>query len=164
MLILEKNVKRSLGVMVLFLLTSLSFAGTGQSKLQAKAPSPFEQTLMDAEKSFIEAAKKGDSDFFKRTLTDDFAFVSVDGQLNDRREALDQYSDPGTDIHPYDMKVVPAGDSVAIVTYNVVLHVPPVEDQGPPPRYQHYSTVWVKQGDLWKMKFQQTSAAHWGDW
>ena len=156
--------KRSLGVMVLFLLASLSFAGTGQSKPQAKPPSPFEQTLMDAEKSFIEAAKKGDSEFFKRTLTNDFVFVSVDGQLNDRREALDQYSDPGTDIQPYDMKVVSAGDGVAIVTYNVVLHVPPVEDQGPPPRYQHYSTIWVKQGDLWKMKFQQTSAAHWGDW
>jgi hypothetical protein len=62
------------------------------------------------------------------------------------------------------MKVVTAGDGVAIVTYDVVLRVRPSEDQGPPPRYQHFSTVWVKQGDAWKMKFQQMTASHWGDW
>jgi hypothetical protein len=62
------------------------------------------------------------------------------------------------------MRVVSAGEGVAIVTYNVVLRVPPSEDQGPPPRYQHFTTVWVKQGDVWKMKFQQMTAAHWGDW
>jgi hypothetical protein len=39
-----------------------------------------------------------------------------------------------------------------------------VEDQGPPPRYQHFSTTWVKQGDVWKMKFQQMTVAHFGDW
>jgi hypothetical protein len=65
---------------------------------------------------------------------------------------------------PYEMRVVSAGEGVAIVTYNVVLRVPPSEDQGPPPRYQHFTTVWVKQGDIWKMKFQQMTAAHWGDW
>ena len=43
----------------------------------AKAVSPLEQTLMAAEKSFMEAAKKGDVAFFKRTLTDDFSFVAV---------------------------------------------------------------------------------------
>ena len=33
---------------------------------------------------------------------------------------------------PYDMKVVMAGEGVAIVTYDVVLRVPAAEDQGPP--------------------------------
>jgi|SRR5579863_3366526 ketosteroid isomerase-like protein len=130
----------------------------------AKSLSPLEQTLMDAEKSFVAAAKKGDVAFFKRTLTDDFSFVSFDGQLYDRQDMLDQFGDPGTDVLPYDMKVVVAGDGVAIVTYDVVLRVPAAEDQGPPPRYQHFSTVWVKQGDAWKMKFQQMTASHWGDW
>lgn len=130
----------------------------------AKAPGPLEQTLMAAEKSFVEAAKKGDVAFFKRTLTDDFSFVQFDGQLYDRQDMLDQFGDGGVDLMPYDMKVVMAGDGVAIVTYNVVLRVPATEDQGPPPRYQHFSTVWVKQGDVWKMKFQQMTASHWGDW
>jgi hypothetical protein len=130
----------------------------------AKAPSPLEQTLMSAEKSFVEAAKKGDAAFFKRTLADDFSFVAFDGQLYDRQEMLDQFGQGGLDLLPYDMKVVTAGEGVAIVTYDVVLRVPPSEDQGPPPRYQHFSTVWVKQGDAWKMKFQQMPASHWGDW
>jgi len=147
-------------VAVIFLCSVIAFARTRPEK----PPTAHEQTLMNAEKSFLEAAKKGDVAFFKSTLTADFSFVSFDGQLYERQDMLDQFGQPGTDIMPYEMKVVSAGDNAAIVTYNVVLRVPPSEDQGPPPRYQHFSTVWVKQGDAWKMKFLQMSAAHWGDW
>lgn len=146
----------------------LFVSGTGSSAQTANAPSkplsPEEQTLISAERSFLDAAKKGDSSFFKRTLTDDFSFVSFDGQLYERQDMIDQYSQPGTDILPYEMKVLSSGDDTAIVTYNVVYRVPPAEDEGPPPRYQHVSTIWVKQGGVWKMKFQQMTAAHWGDW
>ncbi|HYA47979.1 MAG TPA: nuclear transport factor 2 family protein [archaeon] len=129
-----------------------------------KPLAPLVQTLTAAEHTFIDAAKKGDAAFFQRTLTDDFSYVSFDGQLYDRQQMIDERSDPGFDILPYNMTVVPAGDAAAIVTYDVVLRVPSVEDQGPPPRYQHFTTVWVKQGDAWKMKFQQMSVSHWGDW
>lgn len=149
---------------ILFLCCAWSLAVAGQATAPAKPLSPLEQTLMDAEKGFIDAAKKGDVAFFKRTLTDDFSFVAFDGQLYDRQEMLDQFGGGGVDLLAYEMKVVPAGEGVAIVTYNVVLRVPASEDQGPPPRYQHFSTVWVKQGDAWKMKFQQMTANHWGDW
>jgi hypothetical protein len=141
-----------------------SGAGVGQANVPAKELTPLEQTLMSAEKSFVDAAKKGDVGFFKRTLTDDFSFVAFDGQLYDRQDMLDQFAEGGVNVQPYDMKVVTAGDAVAIVTYDVVLRVPPAQDQGPPPRYQHFSTVWLKQGDVWKMKFQQMTASHWGDW
>ena len=77
---------------------------------------------------------------------------------------LDQFAGGGLDLLPYDMKVLQAGEGVGIVTYDVVLRVPASQDQGPPPRYQHFSTVWSKQGDVWKMKFQQMSVSHWGDW
>lgn len=156
--------KRSIAVLSILLYSLVSYAKPAQSNPPEKPPSPLEQTLMDNEKSFISAAKKGDVAFFKRTLTDDFSFVAFDGQLYERQDMLDQFSDPGTDILPYDMKVVMAGDGTAIVTYDVVLRVPAAEDQGPPPRYQHFSTVWVKQGDAWKMKFLQMTASHWGDW
>jgi len=149
---------------IFLLCSALSFAAAGQANAPAKPLSPMEQTLLDAEKGFIDAAKKGDVAFFKRTLTDDFSFVAFDGQLYDRQDMLDQFGEGGVDLLAYEMKVVPAGDGVAIVTYNVVLRVPASEDQGPPPRYQHFSTVWVKQGDAWKMKFQQMTASHWGDW
>ena len=143
---------------------TLAMFGVAQTPAPPKPLSPLEQTLMASEKSFVAAAKKGDKAYFKRTLTDDFSFVSFDGQLYSRQEMLDQMGDGGMDLMPYDMKVVSAGEGVAIVTYDVVLRVPAAEDQGPPPRYQHFSTVWVKQGDDWKMKFQQMTASHWGDW
>ena len=157
------NMKRVCTALLLLLCSTTVFAKAGRAKAD-KVPSEFEQTLMTAEKGFIDAAKKGDVAFFKSTLADDFSFVSFDGQLYNRQEMLDQYGQAGTDILPYEMKVVSAGEGVAIVTYNVVYRVPAAEDQGPPPRYQHFTTVWVKQGDTWKMKFHQMTAAHWGDW
>jgi hypothetical protein len=146
----------------------------GQANAPDKPLTPQEQALVAAEKGFIEAARKGDAAFLKRTLTDDFSFVSFDGELAGRQDMIDQLAGGGTDLLAYDTKVISVSDGVAIVTYDVVLRVPPAEDQGPPPRYQHFSTVWVKQsdakqsdakqGDVWKMKFQQQSVAHWGDW
>ncbi len=150
-------------VFILFTGCLTAVAGARQTSA-AKPTTPLEQTLMDDEKSFLAAAKKGDVDFLKRTLADDFSFVAFDGQLYNRQDMLDQFGEGGVDVMPYEMKVVPAGDEAAIVTYNVVLRVPASEDQGPPPRYQHFSTVWVKQGGEWKMKFLQMSASHWGDW
>jgi len=151
-------------VSVVLLSCAIGSARVGQSRSVEKALSPFEQTLIEAEKGFLAAEKKGDVAFLKRTLTDDFSFVAFDGQLYSRQEMIDQFGQGGVDVMPYEIKVVAAGDGAAIVTYNVVLRVPAVEDQGPPPRYQHFSTVWVKQGDAWKMKFHQMTAAHWGDW
>ena len=150
-------------VAVVLLCSAVGLARVAQSKAE-KPPTEFEQALMSAEKGFIDAAKKGDVAFFKQTLTTDFSFVSYDGQLYGRQDMIDQNSQPGTNIQPYEMKVVSAGDEVSIVTYNVVYRVPPAEDQGPPPRYQHFTTIWVRQGGAWKMKFQQMTSAHWGDW
>lgn len=150
-------------VLILVLVSNWGVGKTSRASAD-NPPTEFEQTLMNAEKGFIQAAKKGDANFFKQTLADDFSFVAFDGQLYSRQEMLDQFAQGGLDLLPYEMKVVPAGDGVGIVTYNVVLRVPAAEDQGPPPRYQHFSTVWVKQGDAWKMKFLQMTAAHWGDW
>lgn len=139
-------------------------AAQSENAASAKPMSPLEQTLMAAEKGAIEAARKGESAFFQRTLTSDFSYVGYDGQMADRQQMIDDRGDAGFNIMPYNMKVVGLGDSAAIVTYDVVLRVPASEDQGPPPRYQHFSTVWVKQADAWKMKFQQMTASHWGDW
>lgn len=150
--------------LAILLCCSFSVARAGRENPPAQPSNPLEQTLIDAERNFIEAARKGDVAFFKRTLTDDFSFVSFDGQLYERQDMVDQLGEGGMNLMPYDMKVVPAGEGTAIVTYNVVLRVPPSADQGPPPRYQHFSTVWVKQGDAWKMKFLQMTASHWGDW
>jgi len=130
-----------------------------------KALSTVEQTLVTSEKSLIEAKKKDDVAFFKRTLSDDFSLVGVDGTLLQQQEAIDNLGDADLlELTPYGIKVVTLNDSAAVVTYDAIVREKPEEDQGPPPRYQHFSSVWVKQGDQWKLKFHQATSAHWGDW
>lgn len=145
------------------------FAGTLATIAQTSAPtkslSPLEQSAISNEKNLIEAKKKDDGTFFKHALAEDFSLVGIDGKLLDGQEAADNLGDSGLlELTPYDMKVVALGDGAAIVTYDAVVREAPEEDQGPPPRYQHFSSVWVKQGDRWKLKFHQSTAAHWGDW
>jgi hypothetical protein len=152
--------------LVVFILLGYAFslAGFGQTSVPTKAFSPLQQTMNAAERSFIAAAKKGDAEYFKRTLADDYSLVGIDGQLHNRQEVLGELSFGGVDLTPYNLTVVELGEGAAIVTYDVIMRVPPSEDQGPPPRYQHWSSAWVKQGDAWKLKFQQTTPTHWGDW
>lgn len=126
---------------------------------------PLEQTLIASERNLIEAKKKDDTAFFKRTLSPDFALVGVDGNLLQNQAAVDDLGDSALlELSPYDMKVVAVSPEVAIVTYNAVVRNAPSEDEGPPPRYQHFSSVWVKQDGQWKLKFHQATAEHWGDW
>src|SRR5260370_39351810 len=117
--------------------------GGGQSPPPGKALRPLEQTLMASEKSFVEAAKKGDGAFFKRTLTDDFSFVAFDGQLYSRQERLDQFAGGGQALMPYDMKVVMAGEGVAILRYAGGLRVRAADDERAPPRDPAVNTRWV---------------------
>ncbi|MGB8733825.1 MAG: nuclear transport factor 2 family protein [Candidatus Sulfotelmatobacter sp.] len=136
-----------------------------QTPAVAKAPSALEQTAIANEKTLIEAKRKDDGAFFKRTLSSDFSLVGVDGKLLEGQEAVDNLGDTGLlELTPYDIKVVALGNDGAIVTYDAIVREAPEEDQGPPPRYQHFSSVWVKHGDQWKLKFHQATAAHWGDW
>ena len=131
----------------------------------AAALSPFEQSAVANEKNLIEAKKKDDAAFFKGTLSQDFSLVGVDGRLLQGQEAADNLGDSDlVELTPYDMKVVALADDAAIVTYDAIVREKPEEDQGPPPRYQHFSSAWVQQAGQWKLKFHQATAAHWGDW
>lgn len=150
--------------LVVFILLLGAIPGTAQTPTPAKSANPLAQSLISAEKNFIAAAKKHDGEYFKRTLTDDYIFAGYDGQLHDRQEVFGERSSESLELLPYDMKVVELSDTAAVVTYDVILHVPPSEDQGPPPQYQHWSSVWSRQGDQWKLKFQQSTPTHWGDW
>jgi len=143
----------------------LASAGSAPAATTPEKPlSPLEQAVIGAEKSFLAAVKKGDPEFLQRTLTEDFAYVESDGQLHDRQEVIDELGDGETEITPYNFRVVAAGDNTAVVTYDAILKEPPSEDQGPPPRYQHFTSIWVKHAGEWKLKFQQTTPTHWGDW
>ncbi len=147
------------------LLLASAIPAWAQTSTPAKPLNPLEQSLIATEKSLIEAKKKDDGAFFKRTVSPDFSLVGVDGKLHEGQEAVEELGDSDlVELTPYDIKVVSAGEAAAIVTYDAIVRKAPQEDEGPPPRYQHFSSVWVKQGDAWKLKFHQATAAHWGDW
>ena len=147
------------------LLAASVISGLAQDHAPARAVSPLEQALVASEKTLIEAKKKDDGAFLKRIVSEDFSLVGIDGKLLQQQEAVGDLGDSElVELTPYDMKVVAAGEGAAIVTYDAIVRTKPEEDQGPPPRYQHFSSVWVKQGDVWKLKFHQATAAHWGDW
>jgi len=149
---------------VILLLASV-IPGVAQDPAPANLASPLQQALVASEKSLIAAKKKDDATLLKRIVSEDFSLVGIDGRLLQRQEAVGDLGDSElVELTPYDMKVVAAGDGAAIVTYDAIVRKKPEEDQGPPPRYQHFTSVWVRQGDTWKLKFHQATAAHWGDW
>jgi hypothetical protein len=147
------------------LLLCTSFAWMTRSKsvaaqpaMDSKSLSPLEQQLIAYEKAIPEAQKKHDLDFYKRTLTDDFVAVGTDAKLHARDEVLEDLRDSDlVEYRPYDIQVVPLNDGAAVVTYDVVIQMSRYDEDIP--RYQHISSIWVKLGDQWKLKFQQATAA-----
>jgi hypothetical protein len=119
---------------------------------------PVAEQLMSLEKALPEAQKKHDRDFYNRMLTDDFISIGTDGKVHPRTEIMGDF--PSTQLaeyRMYNMQVVPLNDNAAVVTYDVIVRMVHYDDETP--RYQHVSSVWVKQGGEWKLKFQQATAA-----
>ncbi len=118
----------------------------------------FAEQLVSLEGALTEAQKKHDRDFYKRTLTDDFISIGTDGKVHPKDEILGDL--PSTELaeyRPYNVQVVQLNENAAIVTYDVIVRMVHYDDETP--RYQHVSSIWVKQGDPWKLKFQQATSA-----
>jgi len=93
----------------------------------------------------------------KSLLTPDFENVGSEGKLHYLGEFLDDAHD-GTlrNFETYDAHVVPIDSATALVTYNIVVSM--VEgDDVLSPRYQRISDLWVRQGDDWRLKFEQAT-------
>jgi len=58
---------------------------------------------------------------------------------------------------PYGIQVVQLNEGAAVVTYDVIIRMARYDEDIP--RYQHISSVWVKLGEQWKLRFQQATAA-----
>ncbi len=133
---------------------SLSLAAFAQT---TRPLSPLEQTLIDSTKAIPEAQKTKNANFLKQTLTDDFRVVGSEGMLHDREEFVGDAADGALkDYTVYNFHVLPVDDNAALVTYDSIIHMPE-GDTDIAPRYQHFSDLWVKQGDQWKLKFQQAT-------
>jgi hypothetical protein len=136
------------------LVVLLSLAAAAQT---AKPLSELEQTLINHAEAVHQAQKAKNADFLKRTLTEDFRAVGSEGRLHDKEEFVGDAAD-GTlkDYTVYNPRVLPVDDTSAIVTYDAVIQAPE-GDFDVAPRYQHFSDLWVKQADQWKLRFQQAT-------
>jgi hypothetical protein len=125
---------------------------------QPRPLSPFAQTVVDAQKALIEAFEKGDAAYVKNAIADDFVVIGPNGDSGTKAELL-EYVRPSEHRGPepimYDFRVVQLSDSAAVVTYKLAT------PHGGLDRYQHLSDTWVKMGDQWKLKFEQTTLNLW---
>jgi len=149
---------KSLVAAILACLAILCIAQTAPNTAPTKPLTQLEQTLIGQSEAVARGQKAKDLEALGRLLTDDFQRVGSEGGLHDKGEVLDDVRENTLeDYRLYDFKVLPVDENVAIVTYNAVIRMSE-GDEGPAPRYQRFSDVWFKQGDLWRLRFQQASA------
>jgi hypothetical protein len=143
-------------------------AGSGQASsssaidafhMQQPPLTPFQQQLLDTQKALLDAIKRGDTAFVSNAVANDFVAITANGDPGGKGELVEAAAPAkGQAAKPqplfYDFKVVQLSDNAGVVTYNVVFpsHIE---------RYQHLSDTWVKEGNQWKLKFQQTTLNLW---
>jgi hypothetical protein len=116
------------------------------------------QVLMEKSNEVYSLRKSKDVNGIKSLLTDDFDYVGGDGRLHHRDELLGDMQD-GTlrDFKLYEPQAVQIDSNAALLTYNAILDMREGDDPGMAPRYQKVSDLWVKQGDSWRLKFEQAT-------
>jgi len=124
----------------------------------AAASNLLHKSLISQSQAVAQAQKAKDADTLKRLLTDDFEQVGSEGKLHDKEEFVGDAKDGKLkDVMLYNLQILPVNDSATIVTYDAVVHMSEGDDV-PAPRYQHFSDLWVKQGEQWRLRFQQSTA------
>jgi hypothetical protein len=135
----------------------LSCAVFAQSS-QPKALSSQDAALIANSRAVLEAQKTKNVDALKQLLSPDFQGVNSAGAMQKADDLLgDAKESKLKNYRVYNEKVLPVDDGAEIVTFDAVIEMPEGDDYLAP-RYQHFSDLWVKQGDQWKLKFEQASA------
>ena len=117
-----------------------------------------EENLIAQSRAVPQAEQAKDTGALQRLLSDDFQQVGSEGKLHEKRDLIDDTREGKlTDFTLYNFKVLSLDENAAIVTFDAVIHQPEGDDDLAP-RYQHVSDVWVKQGDQWRLRFQQATA------
>lgn len=143
----------------LLLLGAAAFAGRAPENMpQASGNVSVQQELIDTQKAFLEALERGDAEYVRNAVADDYFAIETNGDSSGKRELVHGIKSPeSSKAKPtwYQFNVVQLDSDCAVVTYNAVFHGVPLD------RYQHLSDTWVKQGGQWKLKFQQTTVNLW---
>jgi hypothetical protein len=136
----------------------LALSCSAQTPAAATVPSQLQNTLVAQTQAVAQMQKAKDGDALKRVLTDDFQQVGSEGKLHDKDEFIGDARDGKlTDYTLYDLRFLPIDENAAIVTCDAVIHGTE-GDNILVPHYQHLSFIWVKQGDQWRLRFQQATA------
>jgi hypothetical protein len=134
-----------------------SGSGIDAYHMQQPKLSAFEQDLLNTEKTFLDAKKRGDTAYVANAIANDFVIIAPNGDSAGKGELVESAAPPKeAKAAPmfYDFQVLQLAENAGVVTYNVVL---PTHIE----RYQHLSDTWVKENGQWKLKFQQTTLNLW---
>jgi ribonuclease HI len=140
------------------LLFCLSVPAPWLNATGAKSFNPLEQALVADSQAVAEAQKAKDIESLKRLLTDDFEQVGSEGGLHSKGDVIGDAKDGLLkDYSLYQFAVLPVDENAAIVTYNAIIQTAEGDEPGQAPRYQHFSDLWVKQGEQWRLRFEQST-------
>jgi hypothetical protein len=142
-------------VVALAIMTFSSAAVFAQSS--PRPQDPVTAALIAKSKSVIQAMKSKNAAALNAVVADDFRIVSSDGKVHGKGELLGAAQEGELqDFMFYGAQVIEVDSQSAIVTYNLILTMPEGDD-GMAPRYQKVSDLWVRQGEDWRLKFEQAT-------
>ncbi|MBO0912251.1 MAG: nuclear transport factor 2 family protein [Acidobacteria bacterium] len=141
---------------ILMVLASLVFASAAFAQSASHPENDgLERELIAKSNSVLRALKAKDAPSLDQLLTDDFRMVASEGRISGKRELVGAARE-GTLVNFmfYSPELTPIDRGSALLTYNVIVDMPEGDD-GPAPRYQKVSNLWVRQEGEWKLKFEQ---------
>ena len=116
------------------------------------------QSLIAKSTELQSLRKSRDIGGLKSLLTSDFQCVGAEGKLHQLSELLDDVQDGlFRNFRLYDPHVVAIDSATVLVLYNVVLEKREGDEPGMAPRYQKISDLWIRNGDDWRLKFEQAT-------
>jgi len=133
-------------------------AAASDGMAQQSSRSSIQQEMIDLQKAFEDAQERGDAEYVKDALADDFISIEPNGDSSGKQEFVrDVHSSerPGPPSILYAFKVIEIDEGCAVVTYKAVFAGNQLE------KYQAVSDTWVKQAGKWKLKFQQSTLNLW---
>lgn len=123
----------------------------------SQSSDPRAEALIVKSKSVHQAVEAKNLHALNELLTPDFHMVGSEGQLHDRGELLGAAEEGALlNFMFYSPQVTRVDDNSAIVTYNLIVTMPEGDDLFAP-RYQKISDLWVRSGDDWRLKFEQST-------
>ena len=132
-------------------------AARAQSTPPSDGSRPLAQTLIAKSKSVLQDLKSKDVAALNALLSNDFRIVWSDGKLHEKGELLGAAQEGMLrNFQLYSPEVLPIDSDSVLVTFNLIVDMPEGDDDLAP-RYQKVSDLWVRQGDEWRLKFEQAT-------